>query len=74
MGDMDRAVVEHLLDPGGANDPFAKVEECKVFADPKHQTPLWECPCRECWKLETDLNKSMDIETETYQEWKAARL
>lgn len=73
MGAMDKAVVEHLLDPGGANDPFKKPVEC-VCVPSGGRIPLWECPCRECWKLQTDLNKSMDIETETYQEWKAARL
>lgn len=75
MGALDKAVVEHLLDPGGANDPFEKVEECLVVSS-RGRTPLWECPCRDCWRMEQRLNEGMDIEDErvTYQEWKAARV
>lgn len=34
--------------------------------------PLWECPCRECWKMEQDLLKSSDDTihmVQTYPEW-----
>jgi len=47
--------------------------ECRVSADKTGQTPLWECPCRECWRLERDINRSLDIETEIYTQWKADR-
>ena len=47
--------------------------ECAVAADKTGQTPLWDCPCRECWKLEQDLNDMLDIPKEKYSEWKADR-
>ena len=47
--------------------------ECAVAADKTGQTPLWDCPCRECWKLEQDLNDMLDIEREAYNQWKADR-
>lgn len=31
------------------------------------ETPLWECGCRECWRLEMDITDSDD--KVTYAEW-----
>lgn len=33
------------------------------------ETPLWECPCRECWKLEMEINDILDIPGIAYDEW-----
>lgn len=43
------------------------------------EVPLWECPCRECWKMEQDIIADMgghpdDIPArETLKEWAEAR-
>lgn len=39
---------------------------------------LWDCPCRECWRLEQDLIDHGNVfddraEPETYAEWKENR-
>lgn len=39
-------------------------------------TPLWECPCRECWALEMDLcdpDNDRDSQRVTYKEWREER-
>lgn len=28
---------------------------CRVLADPTGNTPLWECPCAECVRLDLEL-------------------
>jgi hypothetical protein len=49
--------------------------QCRVAADPDDQTPLWMCPCRECWRLECSaIRLTSDDETPVlprYSEWLA---
>lgn len=63
MSKIDGEVAAHLM---GA--PSAFDGEC-IASD---KIPLWECPCRECWKLEQDI-KFDDELGETYAEWRAER-
>lgn len=63
MGALDGEVAAHLLDMPSASNP-----PC-VASD---KIPLWECPCRACWRLEQDI-KFDDELGETYAEWRAER-
>ena len=47
--------------------------ECIANSDTSKgpEVPLWDCPCRECWRLEQDIT---DPEGQvTYAEWKDER-
>lgn len=64
MGAIDLQVAAYLLDLPSAFDPLCIVDD---------STPLWDCPCRECWKLEMDLNKTLGGPQVTYSSWKGER-
>jgi len=37
------------------------------------EIPLWECPCRECWKLEMELLGSFDDMKDQRVSWRVWR-
>lgn len=48
-----------------------KGDVCRVADDKSGATPLWECPCRECWALECSTFDMFDDmgPAPTYAEW-----
>lgn len=57
---LEKAGFTVYLDPPAGYEPNAFESEeipCKVAADPTGNTPLWECGCPECVRLERDISK-----------------